>query len=342
MNRSVIGIDLAKNSFSVCSLNQRGKVLFSKTFSRHRLSVFLKTTEKTFVAMEACGGAHHWARMAKEAGHEVKMMNPKFVKPFVKSNKNDDADAQAIAEAAIRESIPRVPVKEMWQQDILVLHRVKERLTKNKVALSNEIRGFLLEFGITIPIGTASFRKKISQILGDDSENLSQMFKDELQELVDEFDSMLDRLAQAKTKIKTVSKTNEVCQKLEKVPGVGPMISTALVAAVGDATNYKNGRHMAAWIGLVPRHSGTGGKNRISGISKRGDRYLRCLLIQGAQTVINWAGRDDNPQRNWINKKLSSKERNKVAVAVANKNARILWKLLATDAEFDQSLAYAV
>ena len=178
MKSSVVGIDLAKNVFSVCALNHKGKVLSKRNISRAKLAKFIQTTEKTLIAMKACGGAHHWARIANEAGHEVKMIHPKLVKPFVQNNKSEENDAQAIGEAAVRESIPSVPIKQKWQQDILVLHRVKERLTKNRIALSNEIRGFLYEFGITIPLGTCGFRKKTAEILADDSFALSKMFKD--------------------------------------------------------------------------------------------------------------------------------------------------------------------
>ena len=340
MTVSVIGIDLAKNTFSLCFLNSRGKVLSNKKLSRKKLIHFLHNSPKAFIGMEACGGAHYWARMATKAGHSVKMIHPKFVKPFVKTNKNDGVDSQAIAEAAVRESVPSIPIKQTWQQDILVLHRIKERLVKNRIALSNEARGFLLEFGVTIPLGKAAFRSKALGLINSSDSGLSELFILELKELLNEFDDIQNRITQVKNKIFGISKSNDKCKKLEKLPGVGPMISTAIVASAGNGTNFKNGRHFAAWMGLVPKHSGTGGRTRTGGVSKRGDRYLRKLLVQGAQTVINWSSKNDNPQRRWINEKLRSKQRNKVAIAVANKNARILWKLLSSNEEYNCSLAY--
>ena len=337
---SIIGIDLAKNTFSVCALNSRGKVLYNKKFSRKKLAIFIKTTEVSFIAMEACGGAHHWARMAETAGHKVKMIHPKYVKPFVKTNKSDETDAHAICEAALRESIVSVPIKQIWAQDVLVLHRVKTRLTKNRVALSNEIRGFLLEYGVSIPIGTSQFKKKVAIILGENPDNLTQLFLGELRDLIVEFDEIQEKLLIVKTKILEFAKSHEICKKLQKIPGVGPMISTAIVAAAGSGSNFSNGRHFAAWLGLVPKHTGTGGKTKTTSISKRGDKYIRSILIQGAHTVVNWAKKNDTPQRKWVNEKLRSKHRNNVAVAIANKNARIIWKILVTGEDYNQSIAY--
>lgn len=342
MSTSLVGIDLAKNNNSVCSLNPKGKVISIKKLSRYKLAHFIQNHKPTLIAMEACGGAHYWARMAKEAGHRVKMMHPSYVKPFVKTNKNDSSDAHAIAEAALRDSIPCVPIKESWQQDILALHRIKERLTRNKTGLSNEVRGLLYEYGITLPKGTTSFKKKVYLLLDSDNESLSPILREQIALLIQEYKEIEAKLENIRGKIATISKQNETCKKLEKLPGIGPMTATAIVAAMGNGNVFKNGRHFAAWLGLVPKHFGTGGKIKIIGISKRGDRYIRKLLIQGAHAVLRWVEKKESPMHSWLKKLLQNKNKNKAAVALANKNARIIWKLVTGDEEFNISKAYAV
>ncbi len=341
MNITVIGIDLAKNTFSLCGLNQNGKVILKKRLTRYKLSIFLRTQKKCLIGIEACGGAHHWARTALNCGHKVKMMHPKYVKPFVKSNKNDDSDALGIAEAALRENIPSVPVKQKWQQDILSLHRIKERLLANRIALSNEARGLLLEYGVTIPQGSANFKAKMALVIDDPDQELSQLLKDQLFELMDEYRDIEKRLEKIKKIIEKISKESEICKKLEKIPGVGPMGSTAIVATAGNGHDFKNGRHFAAWLGLVPKHSGTGGTTKVHGISKRGDRYLRKLMIQGAHAVVRWAEKTESNRSQWIAEKLKNKHKNKVAVAIANKNARIIWTVLSSGEEYNDKIAYA-
>jgi len=330
----VIGIDLAKNTFSICALDNRGNPVKQTTFSRKKLTEFISTTEKCLIAIEACGGAHYWARIAKASGHEVKMMSPQYVKPFVKSNKNDVNDAFAIAEAALRPSIPSVPIKCLWQQDVLAMHRFKERLVKNKTELTNQTRGLLMEYGIVFRQGDAALCEKVAELIAPKCEDLSPMMKTTLADLREELSCIQERLQIVKHRITQLSKSDDRCRRILKIPGIGPITATALVASIGNGADFKNGRHVAAWLGLVPKHSGTGGVVRIRGISKRGDKYLRKLLIQGAHTVVRWSKLKDSPEHQWLRKKYSNSHPNFAAVALANKMARMVWIVLSGKEEF--------
>jgi transposase len=331
---SVLGIDIAKRVFHTIGMDNTGKIVFRKRFSRHDLMPFMAKLPPLLIGMEACGGTHYWARRFREHGHEVKLMAPQFVKPYVKSNKNDSRDAEAIAEAVTRPTMRFVPIKDVDQQDIQALHRVRERLIGERTALVNEVHGLMHEYGIVMPKGVAKFRQAVVGKLEAEKDKLTPLSQEMFWKLVDEFAALEEQLAYYQEKLDTLAQTHPECQRLMTIPGIGPLTATALVAAVSDASAFKNGRQFAAWLGLVPRQHTTGGKERLLGISKRGDTYLRKLLVHGARATIRWVGRKTDRRSQWIRHLLERRGTNRTAVAVANKNARIVWALLTSHQDY--------
>jgi transposase len=256
------------------------------------------------------------------------------VKPYVKSNKNDSRDAEAIAEAVTRPTMRFVPIKDVDQQDLQALHRVRERLIGERTALVNEVHGLLHEYGIVIPKGVAKFRQAVVGKLESEKDKLTPLSQELFWKLVDEFALLEKQLAYYQEKLETVATTHPECQRLMTIPGSGPLTATALVAAISDASAFKNGRQFAAWLGLVPRQHTTGGKERLLGISKRGDTYLRKLLVHGARATIRWVGRKTDRRSQWMRQLLERRGKNRTAVAVANKNARIVWALLTSHQDY--------
>ena len=332
---SVLGIDIAKRVFHVVGTDERGTIVWRKRLSRHDLIPFLAKLPPVLIGMEACGGAHYWARRFRAHGHEVKLMAPQFVKPYVKSNKNDSRDAEAIAEAVTRPTMRFVPTKEVDQQDIQALHRVRERLIGERTALVNEVHGLLHEYGIVIPKGVAKFRQAVIGKLESEKDKLTSLSQEMFWKLVDEFAGVETQLAYYQEKLEALATTHPECQRLMTIPGIGPLSATALVAAVSDASAFKNGRQFAAWLGLVPRQHSTGGKERLLGISKRGDSYIRKLLIHGARATLRWVGRKTDRRSPWIQQLSERRGPNRTAVAVANKNARIVWALLTSHQAYE-------
>lgn len=324
----VLGIDLAKNSFQLHGVDEAGQVVLKKKLTRKQLSAFVVKLPACLIGLEACGGAHHWVRTFKAFGHTVRMMAPQFVKPYVKSNKNDAVDAEAICEAVQRPSMRFVPEKSIQQQDIQSLHRIRSQLIARRTAQSNQIRGLLMEYGIIIPKGISYVRKQLPQILEAADNGLSDLFRELLNELYEEMVHLDNRLDVMEKKLLGISAQNEDCQRLLTIPGIGLLSATALVAAIGDISVFKNGRELAAWLGLVPRQHSTGGKSTLMGISKRGDSYLRTLLIHGGRTVVRVAHKYQDRKNRWVNELDQRRGKNISAVAVANKNARIVWALL--------------
>jgi transposase len=333
-NISVLGIDLAKTIFQIHGANARGKKVFSKRISRQKLATFVANLPPCLIGMEACGGAHYWARRFTEMGHEVKLMSPQYVKPYVKTNKNDANDAEACAEAVTRPSMRFVPIKSIAQQDINLIHRVRERLIKQRIQLTNQTRGLLLEYGIIIAQGEASFKRRLPEILADESV-LSPEANQIFQELYSEYWVIAQQLKAYDLKLKTLSKDHPLCQRLETIPGIGKVTSTALIAAVGKAEVFTQSRQLSGWLGLVPKQHSSGHAIRLGGISKRGDRYLRSLLIHGARSVVQRVGNKKAPYYAWIQQLLNRVGFNKTVVAVANKNARIVWALLHGETSFE-------
>ena len=333
---SVLGIDLAKSVFQLHGSDLNGKTVLKRKLNRQQLIVFLANLPKCIVAMEACGGSHFWARKFREMGHDVKLISPQFVKPFVKSNKNDANDAEAIVEAAMRPNMRFVAIKTTEQQDSLCLHRVRERLVRSRTALVNEMRGLLNEYGLIIPQGIEKLRTQFSDIIEDAENSLTSQSRDLFNGLYEELCSHDEKIANYETKIKFQSKQSESCQKIMKIPGVGPITATAMVASIGNANLFDNGRQMSAWLGLVPRQSSSGGKEKLLGISKRGDSYLRKLLIHGARSVLLKVkvNKDESERTKWLKELIERRGFNRACVALANKNSRVIWKLLTSEENY--------
>lgn len=341
----LLGIDLSKSWFQCHGVNAKSHAVYKKKLTKSRLIELVSNLSKCVIAMEACGGAHYFARKFKELGHEVRLIAPQYVKPYVKSNRDDAVDAEAIVEAASRPNMRYVPVKEPWRQELQCLHRVRQRLVKAKTALTNEIRGTLFEFGVTIARGDYSLEKKIRELLSVENDLISTTLKTLLQDLYSELLELKRRISAYEDKLAAVAKNNKAYKRLEPVRGIGLITVTALMIALADPKIFKNGRHFSAWVGLVPKHSGTGGKNKNLSISKRGNTYLRGLLIHGARAVVSRvvarvaAGKEiTDPLDKWIYRLYEKKGANKTAVALANKNARIVWALLVRDVEYDNRL----
>ena len=325
---STVAIDLAKKVFHLVGTDTTGNILWRKRLSRNALMPFIAQLPPVLIGMEACGGAHYWARRFREHGHEVKLMAPQFVKAYVKSNKNDTRDAEAIAEAVTRPTMRFVPVKDVEQQDIQALHRIRERLIGERTALVNEVHGLMNEYGIVIPKGVPKFRQAVVDKLESEKDKLTPLSQELFWKLLEEFAALEQQIAFYQEKLESLAKTHPECQRLMSIPGIGPITATALIAAVGDVGVFKNGRQFAAWLGLVPKQHSTGGQTRLLGISKRGDSYLRKLLIHGARATLRFAGLKTDGRSRWIQGLLERRGWNRTAVAVANKNARIVWALL--------------
>jgi len=334
---SVVGIDIAKRVFHIIGRDKRGTIILRKRLYRGEGVSFMAQLPQATVGMEACGGAHYWARQLRQQGHQVKLMAPQYVKPYVKTNKNDIRDAEALAEAVTRPSMRFVPVKEVAPQDIQALHRVRERLVTARTALVNEMRGLLAEYGIVLPQGVAKFRKTLVSTLEAEQTKLTPLGQELFHQLFDELGTLEAELTYYQEKLEALAPPHPVCQRWLTVPGIGPLTATALIAAVGDAQVFKNGRQFAAWLGLVPKQYSTGGQSRLLGISKRGDSYLRKLLIHGARATLRWARTKADRRSQWIRGLLARRGWNRTAVAVANKNARIVWALLSRGGVYRES-----
>jgi transposase len=323
------GIDLAKHVFQIHGVDARGKVVVKKRLTRAEVVRFMAKMTPCLVGMEVCGGANYWSRKFQSFGHQVRLMSPQFVKPYVKSNKNDCNDAEAICEAVSRPTMRFVMPKSIPQQDLQSLHRIRQRLIQTRTALTNQIRGLLGEYGITIPQQITQVRRRLPAILDDTTNDLTALGRGMLGDLYSELAALDERIARVDGRLKQSFAESDLCQRLAQVEGVGPMIATAMAAAVSDPTAFKNGRQLAAWLGLVPRQQSSGGKQVLLGISKRGDRYLRSLLIHGARAVVSRAATKTDARSRWIAEKQRLRGTNRTCVAVANKNARILWALMA-------------
>ncbi len=332
----VLGIDLAKRSFHLHGVDGDGRQVLSKKLTRARLSEFVANLPPCTVAMEACGSAHYWARKFRRYGHEVRLIAPQFVKPFVKSNKNDAADAEAICEAAQRPNMRFVAVKTIEQQDIQAIHRMRSLAVDRRTALINQIRGLLLEYGIEIAKGRPAMQRRLPEILEDADNGLSERFRAELHGLAEEFRHLNDRVAHYDAQFEAIARSDPQARILMTIPGIGAKGATALLAAIGeDPRLFKNGRGLAAWIGLVPRQHSTGGRDRLLGISKRGDVYLRNLLIHGARAVLRFVERKEDPTSRWATALKVRRHSNVAVVAMANKIARIAYAVMSTGKPYD-------
>jgi len=324
MNITTIGIDLAKSVFQVHGTDERGKAVLSKVLRRAHMMRFFTQLPPCLIGMEACGGAHFWARKLTELGHTVKLMAPQFVKAYVKTNKNDARDAEAICEAVGRANMRFVAIKTPEQQALLALHRARQGFVKARTAQGNQIRGLLTEFGCAIPKGRRQVHSQVADILEDAENGLLGMSRELFAQLLEHLRYLDAQVKALEAQIKAWHKEDAASQRLEQIPGIGPLTASALVASIGDARHFKNGRQLSAWLGLVPRQHSSGGKPTLLGISKRGDVYLRTLLIHGARSSLRHVKPGD-----WGAALAERRNSNIAAVALANKNARIIWALLA-------------
>jgi transposase len=334
MNITTVGIDLAKNVFQVHGVDGRGKAVLRKVLKRAEMVRFFAKLLPCLIGMEACGSAHFWARKLAELGHTVKLMAPQFVKPYVKTNKNDARDAEAICEAVERPNMRFVAIKTVEQQELLAMHRARQGFVVARTAQANQIRGLLSEFGIVIPKGIGHLERQMPGIVADAKNGLPSTSREFFSGLLSHFRELGRQVGELELKIKAWHRGSLSSQRLEAIPGIGPLTASALVASIGDAKTFKNGRQLAAWLGLVPRQVSSGGKDRLLGISKRGDTYLRTLLIHGARSVLLRWKRNGNQSKGWLSSLVQRRNPNIATVALANKNARIVWALLAHDQDY--------
>jgi transposase len=325
---TTVGLDLAKRSFHVIGCNEHGKEMKRKMLKRGQVMGYFANLPRCVIGMEACASAHYWGRQLGELGHEVRLIPPQHVKAYVRGNKNDYNDARAIAEASVRPDLRFVPVKTVEQQDTQALHRLREARVAERTQLCNQIRGLLAEYGIVLPQGVRVLRQRLPELLEDGENGLSDVFRPLLAECyrqLQEIDGHVDFYTQA---LKRHARDHEAVGRLQTIPGFGPIVASAFHARVGNGQAFRKGRDVSAALGVVPKQHSTGGKTVLLGISKRGDRYLRSLLVHGARAVVRQAANKDDALSRWINKLKATRGPNKTAVALANKMARMGWAIL--------------
>jgi transposase len=331
MQVTTLGIDLAKTVSQLHGVDARGHAVLTRRVKRSQLVDAVASLPPCVIGMEACASAHHWGRVFEKLGHTVKLMSPKYVKPYVKTQKNDCRDAEAICEAVSRPTMRFVAIKTVDQVDLQAVHRSRTLLIKTRTALINQIRGLLGEYGLVIARSPQQIRPALVRLLDEEQTALTPFARETFSELYEQLVELEQRLAKVTQRLDRVFRGHPVCRKLAAVPGVGPLTATALLAAVSRPHTFQNGRHLAAWLGLVPRQCSSGGHARLGGLSKRGNRYLRTLLIHGARAVVQRAEHNTDAQGRWLWTLKCRKGTNVAAVALANKNARVIWALLAHD-----------
>jgi transposase len=328
MQVTTVGLDIAKNVFQVHGVDRHGRVVLRKRLARGRVLAFFANLPRCRIGLEACGGAHYWARELSRLGHEVRLMPPQYVKAYVKTNKHDAADAEGCCEAVQRPGMRFVPVKSAEQQALLMLHRVRDQLISQRTATINALRGHLAELGIVAAQRQAGMRQLLA-VLGDlEDDRIPPLGREVLQTLAAQLRDLAGRIAELDRRLVALTRNDPICRALAEVPGIGPVIATAFAATVPDMAAFRSGRHLAAWLGLVPREHGTGGKHRRLGLSKRGDGYLRRQLIHGARALVKVSPGRSGPLWSWINGLRARRPFNVVVAAVANKLARIVWAML--------------
>ena len=331
MEIEILGIDLAKRVFQLHGADRHGHAQHRSKVTRAALLQAVHELRPRVIAMEACSSAHHWARRFQGLGIEVRLISPQYVTPFLKTNKNDRNDAEAIVEAACRPAMRFVTVKSVDQQDMMAAHRVRQLLVDQRTALINQVRGLFGERGIVIAQSPEALKRAMPEILKQCEGELTSFCQTLLMELLQQVHVLEERIAPAEAWIKSFMKSSALCKKITAIDGVGPITATAIVAAVGDAKEFNNGRHLAAWLGLVPRQYSSRGKSRLKGISKRGDSYLRTLLIHGARSVLRYAVGKVDARSRWLQELVARRGYNRAAVALANKNARVIQVLLSSE-----------
>jgi transposase len=335
MSVKTIGLDLAKNVFQVHGVDEHGRSVLRKQLRRDQVAPFFARLEPALVGVEACGGAHFWAAKLTALGHRVKMMAPQFVKPYVKTNKNDSLDAEAICEAVARPNMRFVPVKSPEQQSVLALHTARESFVHARTAQANQVRGLLMEFGIVLPQGIRHLRERVPALIEDASSGLPGRFRLLMQRLVDHLAELDRQVGELEREIHLWHRDSQVSKRLETIPGIGPITASALAASAGDPSNFKNARQFAAWIGLVPHQNSSGGRTQLLGISKRGNVYLRSLLIHGGRALVELARTRPERAGSWLGRLAARRHHNVAAVAMANKNARLAWAVLSSGKAYE-------
>ena len=332
---ATIGIDIGKNTFHLIGLDHRGNIVLQLKTSRDQLERRLANVPHCLVGMEACSGAHHIGRQIEALGHDVRLIPAQYVKPFLKGHKNDYRDAEAIAEAVQRPTMRFVRIKTPEQMDLLALHRVRARFVSQRTGVINQIRGFLIERGITVRQGPAPLRKALPEILGSNVATLSPRMVHVIADLAADWRRLDERVASVSAEIEALAEEDAGCQRLMTVPAIGPIISSAVVAAIGNGAGFKQGRDFGAWLGLVPKQESTGDRTILGKISKRGNKYLRTLFVQAAHVVL--ARRPRAAMAGlwpWIEQASKRMHRNMLAIALANKLARIAWAVLARGQDY--------
>ena len=329
-----VGIDLGKTTFHLVALDDNGKVLLKRKFTQRQLITFTANLQTSLIGMEACGGAHFLGRTLRAQGHDVKLIPAQFVKPFVKSNKNDFIDAEAIAEAVDRQNMRFVPIKTDDQLDLQALHRVRDRLIARRTSVINQLRAFLLERGLVFARSPAKLRERMPEILENADEDLTPRMRNLLAMLWNEWKDLELQIEEMNDEVERIASSDAACIRLRQIPGIGPLVATAIVAAIGNGAAFHKGREFAAWLGMVPRQYSTGGKARLYGISKRGNNYLRKILIHGARAVVLRSKRDRIAIGAWMTALEARAPRNVLIVATANKLARIAWAVLSSGQDY--------
>jgi len=328
MKVTLIGIDLAKSIFQVCGVNQAGKRVFNRQVRRAKLMALLIQHPDATMAMEACSGSNYWGRELQQRGFQVKLIPPQHVKPFVKGNKNDRNDAFAITEAARRPNLRCVEPRTLAQTDMVQVHRVLDRMIRQRTALINQLRGFLNEYGVVVSRGKEKLLAAMPDLLEDGDNGLTPSSRALYQAIYDDWRQMNAAIDRVEKVLKGQAKADETAQRLMQMKGVAEKIATATIAHAGNGTSYRSGRHFAANLGLVPKEHSSGGKQSLGGITKRGNRYLRRLLVQGAWSVIRNVDSSDDRMSRWAKQLIERRGKHKAVVAVANKMARIMWSML--------------
>jgi transposase len=337
-NINLLGVDIAKNVFQLHGVDAQGNTMLKTRLSREKFVQFIANLQSCTIAMEACGGANHWARKFTSFGHTVKLISPQFVKPFVKGNKTDRNDAEAICESASRPNMRFVSAKTVEHQDMQALHRIRNLLVQQRTAIANQIRGLLMEYGLIIPQGIHNINKRLPDILEDATNELSFTGRRFLFDLTEQLNERTKKINEYEELIKNIFKESKDCKKIEKLEGVGLLTATALISCIGDIKTFNNGRHLSAYLGLVPKQYSSGNKQMMQGISKRGNVYIRSLLIHGARSAVRAATNREDAKSKWIFSLVERRGKNKAAVALANKTVRTIWAMLANDTEYKKAV----
>jgi len=338
---TTIGLDIAKSVFQVHGVDAVGQVVIRRQLKRRAVLTFFQKLPSCLIGIEACASSHHWSRELQALGHTVRLMPPAYVKPYVKRQKNDMADAEAICEAVTRANMRFVPTKTPEQQSCLMLHRTRQLFIRQQTAVINSIRAHFAEFGIVAPVGRKGVEELLRVVADPSDKRISEVARACIAALSAQLLSLKQQIVEFDRMIMAWHRSDETSKRLRYIPGVGPMLATALVASVADPKTFRSGRNFSAWIGLVPKQHSSAGKDRLGGISKQGDRYLRSLFVAGALSVIRYAKIHGAKHRPWLNALLVRRPTKVAAIALANKLARMAWAMMARGERYRNPVALA-